>query len=60
MFSERIQDNAPEEFRARDLSVPAEAARVIYEIDSQHGEDKELCLTIMLRTFRGVGAVTKF
>ena len=62
MFSEKIQYNAPipgEEFRLRDLSVPAEAARVVYEIDSQHGEDKELCLTILSRTFKGGEAITK-
>ena len=61
MFSEKIQYNAPvpgEEFLTRDLSVPSEAARVVYEIDSQHGEDKELCLTIS-RTFPGVDATTK-
>ena len=62
MFSEKIQYNAPipgEEFRARGLSVPAEAAKVLYEIDSQHGEDKDLCLAILGRTFRGTESVTK-
>src|SRR5688572_14360820 len=62
MFSERVQYNAPvpgEEFRKRDLSVPAEAVKVVYEIDSQHGEDKELCLTILSRVFQGTEAVTK-
>ena len=62
MFSEKIQYNAPvpgEEFRKRDLSVPAEAAHVIYEIDSQHGEDKDLCLTILSRTFRGMDSVSQ-
>ena len=42
MFSEKIQYNAPvpgEEFKNRDLSAPAEAAKILYEIDSQHGED---------------------
>ncbi len=61
MFSEKIQYNAPipgEEFRSRDLSVPSEAAKVVYEIESHHGEDKELCLTILSHTFRGE-AVTK-
>ena len=62
MFSEKIQYNAPipgEEFRARELSVPAEAAKVLYEIDSQHGEDKDLCIAILQRTFRGMESVTK-
>src|SRR5947208_1465534 len=60
MFSEKIQYNVPmpgEEFRARELSVPAQAVKVIYEIDSLHGEDKSLCLTILQRTFQGVSAV---
>jgi len=62
MFSDRIQYNAPipgEEFKKRDLSVPSEAAKVVYEIDSQHGEEKDLCITILARTFRGSEAVTK-
>ena len=62
MFSDKISYNAPipgEEFRKRDLSVPAEAAKVVYEIDSQHGEDKDLCLAILGRTFRGTEAVTR-
>ena len=50
MFSsQRITYNTPlpgEEFKNRDLSVPAEATKVLFEIDSHHGEDKELCLTI--------------
>ncbi len=62
MFSDKISYNAPipgEEFRKRDLSVPAEAPKVVYEIDSQHGEDKDLCLAILSRTFRGMESVTK-
>lgn len=62
MFSEKIQYNAPipgEEYKTRDLAVPAEAARVVYEVDSQHGEDKNLCLTIFSRVFRGSDAVLK-
>ena len=39
--------------------MPAEAAHVIYEIDSQHGEDKDLCLTILSRTFRGMDSVSQ-
>ena len=63
MFSnERIKYDAPlpgEEFKTRDLSVPAEATKILFEIDSQHGEDKELCLTILSRIFRGTDTVTK-
>ena len=56
MFSEQIKYNTPlpgEEFRSRDLSIPAEAAKVLYEIDFQYGQSKELCLTILARVFRG-------
>ena len=59
MFSEKIQYNAPvpgEEFKNRDLSAPAEAAKILFEKESQHGDDKELCLTIFSRTFGGVEA----
>ena len=62
MYSDKIQYNAPlpgEEFKSRDLSVPAEAAKVLYEVDSLHGEDKELCLAILARVFRGAEVVTK-
>ena len=61
-LTDRLKYNAPlpgEEFKTRDLSVPAEAAKVVFEIDSQHGQDNELCLAILTRTFRTMGAVTK-
>ena len=62
MFSEKIQYNAPipgEEFKQRDLSIPAEATKVVFEIDSQHGEDKSLCVAILQRTFRGTETISK-
>ena len=61
-LSDRLKYNAPlpgEEFKNRELSVPAEAAKVLFEIDSQHGQDNELCLAILNRTFRNFSAVTK-
>lgn len=51
----RITYNAPfpgEEFKNRDVFVPAEAAKIWFEIDSQYGQDKELCLAIIGRTFK--------
>ena len=62
MFSDKIQYNAPipgDEFKQRDLSIPAEATKVVFEIDSQHGEDKSLCVAILQRTFRGVETISR-
>src|SRR4051812_39048757 len=63
MFSpSQIKYNAPlpgEEFRTRQLSVPGEAAKILYEIDSQHGESKELCTTILQNVFRDDEGVRK-
>ena len=61
-MSDKIQYNVPlpgEEFRARNLSVPIEAAKVLFEIDFQHGQDRELCLSVLARVFRGVDDVTQ-
>ena len=63
MFSnDRIKFATPlpgEEYKKYDLSIPAEAARMLYEIDFHHGGDKELALTILTRAFRGLDTVTK-
>jgi hypothetical protein len=62
MFSKKIQYNAPlpgEEWRRRDVSVPAEAAKVVHEIDSLHGDNREVCLTIFQQVFRGSETVSK-
>jgi len=62
MSSERIKFSTPlpgEEYRARDLSVPYEAVKVLYEIDFQQGGDKDLCLKILSRVFRGFETITK-
>jgi hypothetical protein len=47
-----------EEFRSRDLQIAAEAARVLFEIDFSYG-DKELCLSVLTRVFRGITSVTQ-
>lgn len=60
--SEQLKYNVAlpgEEFRSRDLSLPSEATKVIYEIDDQHGHDKPLCLTVLAKIFRGVETVTR-
>ena len=62
MFSDKVKYNTPlpgEEFRSRDLSIPAEAAKVLFEIDFQYGQDKELCLSILAKVFRGISSVTQ-
>ena len=61
MFSQ-IKYNAPlpgAEFRSRDLSIPSEAVKVLYEIDFQYGRDRELCLSILSSVFRGTPQVTQ-
>lgn len=61
-MSDRIKYNAPlpgDEFRLRALTVPAEAAKVLFEIDFQYGQDRELCLSILANVFRGTDSVTK-
>ena len=56
MFSsERISYNAPlpgEEFKNRDVSVPAEAAKILYEIDSNMDKIKN-CVSQFLDGFFG-------
>lgn len=62
MSNELIEFSTPlpgKEYRTRDLSVPSEATRVLYEIDFQQGGDKDLCLKILSRVFRGHDAITK-
>ena len=62
MFSDKIKYNTPlpgDEFRSRDLAIPAEAAKVLFEIDFQYGQDKELCLSILTKVFRGTESVTE-
>ena len=62
MFFDKIKYNAPlpgAEFRSRDLSIPSEAAKVLYEIDFQYGKDKELCLSILTGVFRGTPEITQ-
>ena len=62
MIGEKIKYNTPlpgVEFRSRDLALPAEAAKVLYEIDFQYGQDKELCLSILSNTFRTYPEVTQ-
>jgi len=61
MFSDKIKFNTPlpgDEFKSRVLTIPAEAAKVLFEIDEQYGEDRELCLSILTKVFRGVDSVT--
>jgi hypothetical protein len=62
MFSDKVKYNTPLpgiEFKTRDLSIPAEAARVVYEIDFQYGQDRELCLSILTNVFRGTPQITQ-
>ena len=62
MIGEKIKYNTPlpgVEFKSRDLTNPAEAAKVLYEIDFQYGQDKELCLSILSTTFRTFPEVTQ-
>src|ERR1700746_1245474 len=62
MFSDKVKYNTPLpgiEFRSRDLSIPSEAAKVLYEIDFQYGQDKELCLAILTNVFRGTPQITQ-
>ena len=62
MFSDKIKYNTPlqgDEFRSRDLTIPAEAAKVLFEIDGQYGQDKELCLSTLTKVFRGSESVTE-
>ena len=47
------------EFRNRDLSVPATAAKTVYEIDLGWGANRELCLSILSETFRGENRITE-
>ncbi len=61
-FSEKLQYNVAlpgAEFRNRDLSVPATAAKTIYEIDLGWGANRELCLSILSETFRGENKITE-
>jgi hypothetical protein len=61
-FSENLQYNVAlpgAEFRARDLSVPAIAAKTVYEIDFGWGTNKQFCLSILFEAFRGVDRVTQ-
>jgi hypothetical protein len=61
-FSENLQYNVAlpgAEFRARDLSVPAVAAKTVYEIDFGWGQNKPFCLSILFEAFRGVDRVTQ-
>ena len=41
------------------IIFPAEAAKVLYEIDFQYGQNKELCLSILARVFRGIQNVAQ-
>ena len=62
MFSDKVKYNTPLpgiEFKSRDLSIPAEAAKVVYEIDFQYGQDRELCLSILTNVFRGTPQITQ-
>ena len=62
MFSDKIKYNPPlpgAEFRSRDLTIPSEACKVLYEIDFQYGQDRELCLSILTSVFRGYPQVTQ-
>src|SRR5205807_676620 len=62
MFYEKVKYNTPlpgAEFRSRDLAIPAEATKVLYEIDFQYGRDRELCLSILTSVFRSVPQVTQ-
>ena len=61
MFSQ-VKYNTPlpgAEFRSRDLTIPSEAARVLYEIDFQYGSDRELCLSVLTGVFRGTPQITQ-
>ena len=62
MFSDKIKYNTPlpgAEFMSRDLNIPSEACKVLYEIDFQYGQDRELCLSILTSVFRGHPQVTQ-
>ena len=42
------------EWKGRDISTPLEAVRVVYEVDSAYGEQRELLLTTWLIFFARV------
>ena len=48
-----------EEFRRRQLSVPAEAAKTLFDIDFSYGRDRELCFFKLQNVFRGTEGVTQ-
>lgn len=41
-----------EEFKGRDVSTPLSAARLIYDVDLQYGERKEIALSILATVFQ--------
>src|SRR5690348_17046023 len=47
------------EYRTRDLSIPSEAAKTLYDIDVQQGGDRGLCLAVLERIFRSSESVMK-
>ena len=62
MTSEKVKYNTPlpgSEFSKRNLSIPAEAAKTLYEIDFQYGRDRGLCLSILTNVFRMYPQVTQ-
>ena len=62
MFFDKVKYSTPlpgVEFRSRDLAIPAEAAKVLYEVDFQYGRDRELCLSILTNVFRGTPQITQ-
>ena len=61
-FSSQIKYNAPlpgDEYRSRELTVPAEAVKVLFEIDFSFSAERELCLTVLEKVFRGTDRVTQ-
>src|SRR4051794_2112684 len=62
MYSDRVKFHValPEkEYRGRDVTIPSEATKTLYDIDVQQGHDKGICLAILGSVFRGNDSITK-